>query len=83
MSKKFLLELIYKDDDELNSYLEDIELSEFRETIRLGLLEQGRDTRHSCAEECLTVNSKQYIIRKIFHDTVMNCNKGIDDVKYK
>lgn len=83
MSKKALLELINKDNDELNSYLENIGLSEFREMIRLGLLEQDRDTRHSCAEECLTVNSKQYIIRKIFHDTVMNCNKGIDDVKYK
>ena len=83
MSKKFLLELINKDDDEINSYLENIELSEFRETIRLGLLEQDRDTRHSCAEECFTVNSKQYIICKRFHDICMNCHNGVDDVKYK
>ena len=62
-------------DEFLTIELENIKVNDFRNALRLALKEQDNDTKHACAEACLTNNENpNYIVHKAFHDICMNCN---------
>ena len=53
MSKAYIKELLEMSDDSLNAELENINISDFRQALKLAMKEQDRDTRHACAEAVL------------------------------
>ena len=50
MSKAKLIQLIKASDFDLTYWLVETPVDEVRETLRIALKEQDRDTRHGCAE---------------------------------
>jgi hypothetical protein len=96
MSKKYVLELLNMDDDELNMELENVDVEDFRKALRLALKEQDRDTRHACAESIHSLDSRDLpwhtfapyesergedvVIVSSAHSACMNCYKGVADV---
>lgn len=55
MSKAKLIELIKASDFDLTYWLAETPVDEVRETLRIALKEQDRDTRHGCAGDCESI----------------------------
>lgn len=83
MSKKYLVELIQMSDESLNLDLEQVSVKDFRESLRIAMKEQDRDTRHACAEAVIKGSfwsdaADEDVVRVTFsHNTIINCNAGI------
>lgn len=89
MGKDFLRDLLSTSEEEFIAKYDGISISEFKENLRIALLEQDRDTRHSIAEQLHTIEAVSHEeLGKVFtYDTIssyiMNNHGGISDWQKK
>lgn len=85
MSKEFLKELLFTPESEFIQKYDGMKISEFKESIRIALLEQDRDTRHAIAENLHTIEGTSHEdLGKVFsYDSlssyIINNHGGISD----